>query len=308
MATTTNTQPTIHKLSCNIGAILIIYTIARFAGMLAKEAVIALTGTSSDRMAAICGEYAGYMLGIIVVMLIMRKKVSVRDVFSGGEKVTPMILLLILVFHLAVLFPAELLNDAMKLITKLFGASLQESANNVEGRNKAFTFSEMLLAGIIGPVVEELIYRGFIMRRLESHGKVFAVVTSAILFGLMHGNPIQLISASLTGLVYGYVTMRFGIKWSMLLHCFHNLILVHLISVELGRLTGTAAMELILTALMLVCFVIAVMYALRHRAELKAPVSGGETAPKSSYFRIYISIPMIIFILYCFWRIAGEFR
>ena len=47
------------------------------------------------------------------------------------------------------------------------------------------------LYALVGPVAEEVVFRGFIMDRLLPYGKGFAIVLSAVLFGVMHGNFLQ---------------------------------------------------------------------------------------------------------------------
>lgn len=76
----------------------------------------------------------------------------------------------------------------------------------------------MIYAGFVGPVVEELVFRGFLMRRFEKYGKGFAVIVSAVLFGIMHMNPLQIVFGILMGLLLGYVAIEYSIKWSIVLH------------------------------------------------------------------------------------------
>lgn len=306
-STTADTESSsLRRLSSNTGAVLLIYTIARLAAMVFNE--LALTITGKEGGSGILAEYAGYTAGIILVGLFLKGKVTVRDVFADREKMTPMILLLLLVFRIGALFPAELINDGMKAVTAFFGSSIQEAADQAAGKNREFVLSEILFVGVIGPIVEEIVYRGFVMRRLEQHGRLFAIVTSAVLFGLMHHNPIQLISAGLGGLVLGYAAMRYGIKWSILLHIFNNLVLVTLLQNGLGRFTGADVMEYITTGLTAAGFVIAVIYAVRHRREAREQLSCSDSVPKRDYLLVYLSVPMVIFVLFNIILMAGEFR
>ena len=45
---------------------------------------------------------------------------------------------------------------------------------------------------ILAPVAEELMFRGWILRSLRPYGKRFAVLGSAVLFGIFHGNRLNL--------------------------------------------------------------------------------------------------------------------
>ena len=44
------------------------------------------------------------------------------------------------------------------------------------------TLAMILYAGFLGPIVEEVIFRGVVLRGFAKYGKVFAIVTSALPF------------------------------------------------------------------------------------------------------------------------------
>ena len=50
---------------------------------------------------------------------------------------------------------------------------------------------QLLLAGLIAPAAEELLFRRLLLRRLRPYGGRFALVASALCFGLFHGNLNQ---------------------------------------------------------------------------------------------------------------------
>lgn len=87
-----------------------------------------------------------------------------------------------------------------------------------------FLIWEVLLTGIIGPIAEELMFRGVILRRLSIVSQRFAIFASALIFGMMHGNLVQMILGFFVGLVFGYAAVKTG---SLLLpvagHIFINL-------------------------------------------------------------------------------------
>ena len=76
---------------------------------------------------------------------------------------------------------------------------------------------------VIPPLVEEILFRGAVLGRLRCCGDWFAVVVSALLFGLYHGNVGQFIFATLVGLIFGYLRIRTGsLLPGMLLHMLNN--------------------------------------------------------------------------------------
>ena len=81
----------------------------------------------------------------------------------------------------------------------------------------------MLVVVVVGPIVEELIFRKVLIDRLSIFGDRTAILISAIAFGLFHGNLSQLFYAALVGLVFGYVYARTRRIWnSIFLHMIVN--------------------------------------------------------------------------------------
>ena len=89
----------------------------------------------------------------------------------------------------------------------------------------AVTVSMWLYIGLIGPVVEEVVFRGVLMRQLKPFGRNFAIVTSALIFALFHDDVVQGVFAFLCGLVFGFVAMEYSLVWSIALHIVNNAVI-----------------------------------------------------------------------------------
>jgi uncharacterized protein len=64
---------------------------------------------------------------------------------------------------------------------------------------------------LIAPVVEELFYRGFVLRTFEArYGRTVGVVGSAALFGASHFQPLQLFGLFALGIVLATLASRFN--------------------------------------------------------------------------------------------------
>lgn len=73
--------------------------------------------------------------------------------------------------------------------------------------------------------LEEIVFRGIIMQSLRRFGDVFALVASALIFGIFHLNLIQLPYAFVMGLGIGFFAMRTGSLWvGVIIHLINNLI------------------------------------------------------------------------------------
>lgn len=80
------------------------------------------------------------------------------------------------------------------------------------------------IVGIIGPIVEELMFRKFFIDRLTPYGEAVAIFFPSLMFGLIHGNLYQFFYAFLLGVAFSYIYIRSGkIIYSTLLHIFVNL-------------------------------------------------------------------------------------
>lgn len=85
-------------------------------------------------------------------------------------------------------------------------------------------FVLILMAGIIIPIAEELIFRALIYKRLRrGYGIGFALVISSLLFGIFHGNLVQGVYAFLLGLLLALIYEKWeNIYLCMLYHMAAN--------------------------------------------------------------------------------------
>ena len=154
----------------------------------------------------------------------------------------------------------------LELVMNLFGRSAIGTLEAVSGSSD--TVSMFLYAAILAPVSEELIFRGFVLRSLRPYGKRFAILCSAFLFGIFHGNLLQTPYAFLMGLVLGYTAVEYTIGWSMAIHIFNNLVLADLLS----RLTANlpeAAVSAIDLAIFGGCFAAALAVLIVNRGKIR---------------------------------------
>ena len=71
--------------------------------------------------------------------------------------------------------------------------------------------SSFFLLVVVAPVTEELLFRGIILRGfLANYSKRRAILLSALLFALMHGNPWQFIPAFVAGVLLAWLLIETG--------------------------------------------------------------------------------------------------
>lgn len=70
---------------------------------------------------------------------------------------------------------------------------------------------QIVCLGILAPISEELIFRGLMYRRMrEDTGFITTVFYSAVVFGLFHGNMVQMLYGMAMGLMLAYVCEKYG--------------------------------------------------------------------------------------------------
>ena len=83
----------------------------------------------------------------------------------------------------------------------------------------------LLRVVVIAAVSEELCLRGYVMGNLRKYGDKFALLVSASVFAIIHGNLIQAPFALIAGFAIGYFTLKTGTLWTgIAIHAANNLI------------------------------------------------------------------------------------
>ncbi len=123
------------------------------------------------------------------------------------------------------------LTIGLSLFSMLFvilGQNFFPSYQTVENTMNAAknSYIEMLVVLLIGPIFEEIIFRGAIFSILRKNiPLVPAIIIQAILFGLLHGNPLQGIYAFFLGIVLCLIYLYTGsILGNMLCHIIFNIL------------------------------------------------------------------------------------
>lgn len=139
---------------------------------------------------------------------------------------------IILILNLLISLCTPAIEHALRLV----GIGLREVTINT-----ASSLSLTLYVCIVAPIVEELIYRGVILRKLLPYGTHLAIVLPAVCFALMHHNFYQGLSAVLGGLVYGFVALRYSLAAAICLHIAKNTVSTVLPLLEKGGELGAWA-------------------------------------------------------------------
>ena len=160
-----------------------------------------------------------YLIGFPVFLLIVRnmKTLPRNKKKMGAEE----------------FFSLFLISQGVMFIGNTVGTSLNGIIGNILGREITNSTSDLieqtpiwlvfLVVVVVGPIIEELMFRKLMIDRLGRYGDAVAITVSSIAFGLFHGNFYQFFYAAMLGFVLGYIYTKTGnVKYSVLMHMIIN--------------------------------------------------------------------------------------
>ncbi len=127
---------------------------------------------------------------------------------------------------------AEFISGQLPVTGPFFGP-MYEAFSNIMEQMTQNTVTLVVLAVIMAPIFEEIVFRGIIQKGLINARvkPAVAIWVSAVTFGIVHANPWQFVGAVLLGYVLGLVYHRTNsLLMPILLHAFNNLLSVLLIT------------------------------------------------------------------------------
>ena len=114
-------------------------------------------------------------------------------------------------------------STLIEMLLNFFHLSAQNQEESATGANE--TLSMFIYGSVLAPFGEEILFRGFLLQNFKRYGVRFAIIFSAILFGIYHGNIVQTPFAFILGLLLGYITVSYGLKYAIAVHIFNNMVL-----------------------------------------------------------------------------------
>ena len=136
---------------------------------------------------------------------------------------------------MVVTLAAGILSDYITSIMPPMPEWLEEALKSLTSGTFWVNF---ICVSIFAPIFEEWLCRGMVLRGLLNRGvkPVWAILFSAVFFGLIHMNIWQMVPAIILGLIFGYVYWKTrSLKLTMLMHFTNNtlaLILSHIDSLK----------------------------------------------------------------------------
>lgn len=168
----------------------------------------------------------GDLTAAMILYLFYRKdQMHRKEGFSGTGKAfvwaPPVIWFSVIILAIAT---GQFLNDLINglHLNDLFTGYSEVSEQAFSGQPVGLM---ILVVGIIGPICEELMFRGIVFHRLKDWVKPqVAIAISALLFGIYHGNVVQFFYATCMGVMLAVIYDKTGTLWiSIVAHIAANL-------------------------------------------------------------------------------------
>jgi|GEM_PF-641447 len=124
-------------------------------------------------------------------------------------------------------YSALIITSVIILLTVL-SSLLSKKIILADYSKQSFEVNELLKFLVFYPIGEELLLRGLILQFLKKKTK-YANLIQAVIFGILHLNPIKFIYTTISGIFFGNVRLRPNpIWWIILLHSTFNLVSIFL--------------------------------------------------------------------------------
>ena len=180
-----------------------------------------------------------YCVGMPVGIFIMRKVPAVqceRESFGVGAVIKIFLICIFMMYSGSIV--GAIVNAA---IGNALGRQIVNPVESLAMMDVPLAI-RILITVIIGPFMEELVFRKVLISRMRVYGERLAIVSSALIFGLFHGNLSQFFYAAALGLVFGYVYLRSDSIWySFGMHAAVNFI-GGIVSAEMIKRSGISSM------------------------------------------------------------------
>lgn len=241
--------------------------------------------------------YIGVPFGIVYLVL-KKKKISgvlpFGTVYNGKAAVY-----LTMATIPAMVLSSIVVNAISLVIQMLLGIEFTSGLEDLKMTGAGGFIIGAISMAIVPAIIEEFSIRGVVMQPLRRYGDGFAIVASAFIFSIMHGNMAQIPYTVIGGLYLGYLTIATGSIWpSIIVHFVNNMYSVIIMSVDSNfgtSASGVAAFMMI--GLFIIIGIIGAVkfFSMNYKTKLGKGVKTLKTGKKIK--SLFVNVPMIIAIV-----------
>lgn len=181
----------------------IIVVVLMAAGILPKDALTAnMLGVDNTTYLQIYGVVYALAMGLPLLLVAFGKK----KIFplAPSKPVRLDVAFLGIVGGVGACMAANIVTSYVLAFLEQFGITAPEAPKMMLNTPNSYLLNLFIIA-VLPAILEEAVFRGCVLRLLRPYGEWFAIVVSAVVFGLMHGNIRQIPFAIIVGLVLGWL-------------------------------------------------------------------------------------------------------
>jgi len=239
---------------------------------------------------------AGAVAGPLVFLIYRKKRFFGDLALPARERLTPAIFLFFLLGTQAVQCVYGYVITFIDYLLKPTGVSVE---GNYSGIIDQIMFNPLGLVYVIivGPIFEELVFRGALLGSLRKYGENFAILLSSLIFGFFHMVVLQIPFGFFVGLLLGYVASRYSLRASIALHMIVNGLSALLSQPNLIKADAVIASLGIADIALIACTVVFVIWVIVKRQGVSARVRAGAAYYDGTYRIGFSSIPLWFYLI-----------
>lgn len=245
-----------------------------------------------DAVFSICIIFVPFFIGF----LFQKKRGLIKELPLGTPNDGKAAVLLVFIGVMCCVAASYATGILTTVVENIFGVTFTLPESDTVYNSVPLVLLATLGTAIVPAFVEEFAIRGTVMQPLRKYGDKFAIVMSALVFGLMHGNMVQIPFAFLAGLAIGYAVTVTGSMWvGVAIHFFNNFISV-LMQVAVDNLPDNLENIVLLGLLALVFTTGIACLVLYLKNYARVPLQkGDETLSNGEKAKAYLcTVPMIL--------------
>jgi len=180
---------------------------------------------SSDAYNFLVG-YLPCIIGDIIAIIIAMKttKIKIKEHIFTKNKAPKTFILLGTISCIGVGLISRIIYLIYSTIIKHYGIRIPEPDFSFPTQSK-YLILFLLYVCLIGPILEEILFRGIILKSMQKYGNLTAIIVSSILFSMFHLNLVKFVNPVLMGIVLGFIAIKSkSIVPSIIAHIFNNTI------------------------------------------------------------------------------------
>lgn len=301
-----NEKKQLRKLSSLAGGAFLCYILIQNVLVLVLEPFGVMDLYRSNPTVATCMDTLFSVVSILVPFLFfgsqMKKLSRNENCYNFSAPYSKGDLLVAIAAGVGICMFANIITSYFTVFMGIFGLKLTSPDISMP-EGVAGVAVNIIRTVIVAAFVEEISLRGAVMGNLRQYGDRFAIMASAVVFGIMHGNLIQAPFALIAGFAMGYLSIKCGTLWvAVAIHAINNgmSILISYVTESMDKNTSVLFQLAIIYGLSVVGIICLVLFNKRnaHRPLMQntTSLSPGEMV------KAYITTPtMLISLLFMFY-------